>query len=144
MGNVAFMKLKYVVGFLALCACEPIQTLDEYKPVVDLSRVSAKRFDADLAQCREVAKTAEADYQQRAQKEATNNMVAGLIVGALVGAAAGDNGRYIGAGAAYGGLAGAGAQGDYDHDLVTYGPRRIVDRCMADRGYHILNDVGRG
>jgi len=138
------MKMKYALVFLALCACEPVQTLDEYRPVVDPSRVSSKHFDADLAQCRDVAKTAQADYEKRAQKEANNNLVAGLLVGALVGAAAGDHGRYIGAGAAYGGLAGATAQGDYDHDLVTYGPRRIVDRCMADRGYHILNDVGRG
>ena len=138
------MKLKYVAVFLALCACEPVQTLDEYRPIVDPNRVNSKHFEGDLAQCRDVAKVAQADYEKRAQKEASNNLVAGLLVGALVGAAYGDHGRYIGAGAAYGGLAGAATQGDYDHDLVTYGPRRIVDRCMADRGYHILNDVGRG
>ena len=71
------MKMKYAMVFLALCACEPVQTLDEYRPVVDPSRVSSKHFDADLAQCRDVAKTAQADYEKRAQKEANNNLVAG-------------------------------------------------------------------
>jgi len=46
-------------------------------------------------------------------------------------------------GAASGMAAGA-ATNDYSYDLVTYGPRRVVDRCMAERGHTILNDIGRG
>ena len=51
------------------------------------------------------------------------------------------------AGLAYGaasGMAAGAANNDYTQDLVKFGPRRIVDRCMADRGHTILNDIGRG
>ena len=41
------------------------------------------------------------------------------------------------------GMASGAANNDYSHDLVKYGPRRVIDRCMADRGHRILSDLGR-
>jgi uncharacterized protein YcfJ len=139
------MKLKMLaVALVALSACTPPPTLDDYRPVVDPAKTNSKKFEADLTACRGIAKSAEADYTQRAQQEAQNQMVAGLLIGAIAGAAVGGNGQSTAAGAAYGGAVGAAAEGDYTHDLVTYGPRRIVDRCMTERGHVILSDIGRG
>lgn len=69
------------------------------------------------------------------------NMMAGILLGAVAGAAIGDSGNYAAAGAAYGAGAGVAAT---DTELAQGGPRRIIDRCMADRGHTILNDLGRG
>lgn len=133
----------FAVGaFLALSACEPVKPLTDYRPVVDPARTNQAKFERDLVECRNLAIKVEADYKARQQKEMGQNMMVGIVAGALLGAAVG-NSDYAAAGALYGGAAGA-AAGDYTHDLVTYGPRRIVDRCMAERGHRILNDIGRG
>ncbi|SOC11601.1 glycine zipper family protein [Rhodobacter maris] len=136
----------FLAATLGLTACEPVQTLQDYRPVVDTAKIRPAKYEADLAQCRAIATQVEAEYKERQQKEIGQQMVAGLIVGALVGAAAGSHshyqGSYIAQGAAAGAAIGA-TSGDYDHDLVTYGPRRVVDRCMTGRGYIILNDPGR-
>lgn len=42
------------------------------------------------------------------------------------------------------GMATGAATDDYTDDLVKFGRRRIVDRCMTERGHVILNDPGRG
>lgn len=139
------MKLKLTsLCLVVLAACTPVMTLDDYRPVVDPSKTNAKKFESDLSSCRNIAKAAEADYKERQAKEAQNQMVAGLLIGAIAGAAIGGDGQSAAAGAAYGGAVGATAEGDYGHDLVTYGPRRIVDRCMTERGHVVLNDIGRG
>lgn len=130
-----------------LAACEPPEQLTDYRPVVDPGRTNAAKFESDLVACRNIAVTVEADYK----KKQTDQMVAGLIAGALVGAATGAvvgnntgyKNDYILAGTAAGAAGGA-ASTDYSYDLVKFGPRRIVDRCMADRGHSILNDPGRG
>lgn len=75
------------------------------------------------------------------------NIMAGLIVGAITGAVVGSGSGYQGELAAYGaasGMAAGAAATDYTHDLVTFGPRRIVDRCMTERGHVVLNNPGRG
>jgi hypothetical protein len=75
------------------------------------------------------------------------NIMAGLLVGAITGAVVGSGSSYQGELAAYGaasGMAAGASATDYTHELVTFGPRRIVDRCMAERGHAILNDAGRG
>lgn len=131
----------------ALAACEPPVQLKDYSPVIDTAHVSQARYNRDLQDCRNIALKVEADYKERQQKELGQRLVAGLIVGAITGAAFGSNqsnqGDYIAAGAAYGAAAGA-ASNDYTYDLVKFGPRRVVDRCMAGRGYRVLNDIGRG
>ena len=59
-------------------------------------------------------------------------MTIGLIVGAIAGAAVGGT-----LGTLEGGLA------ETDYDPVT-SPRKIVDRCMKNRGCEILSDLGKG
>jgi len=125
---------------LALSGC--VQPgLQEYRPVVDPARSSAMGYESDLAACRGIAQQAEAGYQQRQQAELGRNLMAGLLVGAVTGAVIGDTSRAAGAGAAWGAAAGAAGT---NYELAHGGPRRIIDRCMADRGHRILSDLGRG
>ena len=132
---------------MAVAACEPVQPLQEYRPAVDPAKVKPAKFERDLEECRSIALQVEADYKQRQQKEAGQRLVGGLVAGALLGAAVGTRsvtqGDMIATGAATGAVVGAGS-GDYGHDMVTYGPRRVVDRCMTGRGYTLLTDFGRG
>ena len=48
-------------------------------------------------------------------------------------------------GAVVGGTLGAleGEVAETDYDPVT-SPRQVVDRCMKNRGYEILSDLGKG
>ncbi|WP_050527618.1 glycine zipper family protein [Pseudorhodobacter aquimaris] len=127
-----------VTLLLAGCAQEP---LTEYRPVVDPAKSSAAKFERDLAACKNVGLNAEAEYKKRQSEEMGRNMMAGILLGAVAGAVIGDSSGYAAAGAAYGAGAGAAAT---DTELAQGGPRRIIDRCMADRGHTILNDIGRG
>ena len=127
--------------------CAELEPLTEYRPVVDEERTNMPRFERNLDDCRAIAVKVEEDYRQRQQEQMGANIMAGLLVGAITGAVVGSGSSYQGELAAYGaasGMAAGAAANDYTHDLVTYGPRRIVDRCMAERGHTILNDIGRG
>lgn len=136
-------RITLVSAALVLSACVQVEPLAEYRPVVDPGRTNGAKFESDLQACRSIATRVEADYKKRQEEQMAANIMAGLLVGAIAGAAIGDSSDYIAAGAAYGAVAGA-ATNDYGYDLVKYGPRRIVDRCMAERGHVILNDIGRG
>lgn len=130
-----------------LSACQPLPPLSEYRPVVDPKAKNSRHLESDLGECRNIALKVEADYKKRQSDEMAANLIAGLLVGAVAGAVVGNNtgsqGDFIAAGAVAG-AAGAAGSGDYTHDLVTYGPRRVVDRCMTERGHAILNDPGKG
>lgn len=145
-----FMTKTCAVGLiatLALASCAELEPLTEYRPVVDPERTNMQIFERDLDACRAVAVQVEADYRQRQQEQMGANIMAGLLVGAITGAVVGSGSNYQGELAAYGaasGMAAGAAANDYSYDMVTYGPRRVVDRCMAERGHTILNDVGRG
>jgi hypothetical protein len=126
------------IALLAGCVSPP---LTEYRPVVDPAKSNPAKFERDLVACRYVGISAEAGYKKRQEEEMARNMVAGILVGAVLGAAIGDSSDYAAAGAVYG--AGVGAAST-DTELANGGPRRIIDRCMADRGHTILNDLGKG
>ena len=128
-----------VLVALALSGC--VEPLGEYRPVVDPSKSSSAKFEKDLAACRAVATQAEAEYKAKQDKEMGQNLMAGLLVGALTGAVVGGNSDWAGTGAAYGAAAGVAAT---DTELAVGGPRRIIDRCMTERGHAILSDLGRG
>ena len=130
-------RITAILAAVALSACTT-QTLDQYAPVVD--RPSA-RYDADLAQCRQLATAKEAEYKQRQEAEIGANIMAGLVVGALLGAAIGDSGDWAAYGAAQGAAGGIAAT---DTELAHGGPRRIIDRCMAGRGHRVISDMGAG
>lgn len=136
--NVRLIYACAAVALLSACVQQP---LTEYRPVVDPSKSSPAKFEKDLTACRNIALQAEAEYKKRQDEELAGNLMAGILIGAIAGAAVGDSGNYAAAGAAYGAAAGAAAT---DTELAKGGPRRIVDRCMAERGHAILNDLGRG
>lgn len=138
--------LKSTILMLLLAGCAT-ESLVDYKPVVDPKASNTKKFNKDLVECRSIALEVEADYRKRQNSQAMSNMVAGALAGALTGAVVGSGTGYQGDLAAYGaatGVAAGAASNDYSYDIVKYGPRRIIDRCMANRGHLLLNDLGRG
>lgn len=68
-----------------------------------------------------------------------------LIVGAIAGVAVGSVLDDAGDGVMVGGTLGAleGGLAETDYDTVT-SPRKIVDRCMNNRGNETLSDFGKG
>ncbi|MBF2760324.1 MAG: glycine zipper family protein [Ectothiorhodospiraceae bacterium AqS1] len=132
--------------FLAIAGCA-MQPLSEYRPVVDSKRTDMSEFESDLTDCRAIAIELQQEYEERQMNEMMTNLIVGALVGGVVGSIAGDSGNYQGrytrAGALAGALASA-SENAYSEDIVRFGPRRVVDRCMSDRGYRILNDIGRG
>lgn len=117
---------------LALAACGYQPSLGDYRPVVDSYNTDMAAYEADRGQCVAVAMQAQAEYERQQRLKRESNMTIGLIVGAIAGAAVGGT-----LGALEGGLA------ETDYDPVT-SPRKIVDRCMQNRRYEILNDEGKG
>lgn len=131
---------------VAIAACSP-PSLTEYTPVVDTFNEDMGSFENDLIQCRSVASEAKVKYDQQASKAVLTNVLVGAVVGAAVGSAVGSGTGmqrdYTRMGAASGVAAGAGASTN-EQLIARYGPNKIVDRCMAGRGYTILNDIGAG
>jgi outer membrane lipoprotein SlyB len=128
---------------LGLTACSP-PSIAEYEPVIDQFSTDMSSYDNDIVQCRSVASAAKVEYDQAASKAVLTNVlvgaVAGAVVGSAVGSGSGDLTRY---GAASGMAAGAASTTDLQL-IAKYGPNKIIDRCMANRGYPILNDIGAG
>ena len=69
-------------------------------------------------------------------------MTIGLIVWVIAGAAVGSVLGDAGDGAVVGGT--LGALKETVSDPVVTSPRKIVDRCMKNRGYEILSDLSKG
>jgi len=112
-----------VLSVATLTSCAPV----EYRPVVD-SGGAAGDYDADLAQCRDIAS------RVQPAGHAVAGAVVGAIFGALLGRAAGLNGHDTTQVAAIGAVNGA-ANG------LVYGSEEwyaVVDHCMARRGYDVL------
>ena len=128
-------RLYLLTSVLALTACTT-ETLATYEPVVDRP---GSRYAADLAECRALATTAEAEYTRRMNNELAANLIIGALAGAAIGASYGD--AYTNDAALYGAMSGITAT---DTAQAYGGPRRIVDRCLASRGHTVLSDVGRG
>ena len=117
---------------LALAACGFQPSFGDYRPVVGSHNTDMAAHEADRGQCVAVAIQAQTDYERQQWLKWESNMTIGLIVGAIAGAAVGGT-----LGALEGWLA------ETDYDPVT-SPRKIVDRCMKNRVYEILSDLGKG
>lgn len=126
-----------------MAGCMEPPSLANYTPTIDPARTNMTRFSSDLEQCRVIAANLQAEYQKRQEQDMAINILSGIVAGAIVGGSYGGSNQDRVTGAAIGGLAGA-ANSEYSSDLIQYGPQRVVDRCMAARGYTILNDIGRG
>lgn len=96
-----------------------------YAPLIDTQGHQQDQIAADTAACQAYA-------TQR--MDAASGAVAGAVIGALLGAVLMPRGyRNAGAGygAAFGAASGAGAANDTQET--------IIKRCMAGRGYNVLN-----
>ena len=129
---------------LVFSVCTSTDTLALYQPVTDPKFTDPTKFQSDVTECREIAFKLQKEYQKRRTDEtlaAIVNIASGAVVGGAIGNAIGGTGSWTTAGAA----TGAAVSGiDHTHDLVKYGPRRVVDRCMSNRGHKILSDPGKG
>ena len=135
------------VAMLAGCQMQAPSHTANYEPVVDTGRTDMNKFHADLEACRTVAAKVEARYREEQQREMMGNILAGALTGALAANYADNTNRNAsqwGALGAASGFAGSAQGNDYTQDFVKFGPRRIIDRCMVDRGHRLLNEVGRG
>lgn len=102
-----------------------------YEPIIDMQSVrSQEQYRNDLMDCQGYAGRA-----MSAAQGAAAGAIGGAILGALLGAAAGGNSRFnsrmAGVGAISGGVGAAG-----NAEMTQ---RSIIARCMAGRGYNVLN-----
>lgn len=145
MAPTRILGISAIAVTLGVAGCGYQPSLSDYRPVVDSFTTDMAAYETDRGQCVSVALQAQVEYerQQKAQRE--SNMTIGLIVGAIAGAAIGSASGDAGDGAIVGGTMGAleGGLAETDYDPVT-SPRKIVDRCMKNRGYDILSDLGKG
>ncbi|MCC6864516.1 MAG: glycine zipper family protein [Rhodobacteraceae bacterium] len=147
MKNSSTAQIFGLLALIAIIGCTGPGPLTEYRPVVDRERTNMAQFESDLDTCRTIAMQVEANYSKRHNKQMTTNIIGGLLGGAIGGLIFGiviNDPMSIVGGAIYGGISGATKESDYTHDLLEFGPQRIVDRCMTERGHTILNDIGRG
>ena len=93
-------------------------------------------YEGDRTQCVNVAAQVQAEHDRREKEQRQSNMTVGYIIGAIadaaVGSATGEDGDGAIVGATLGTLEGGLAETDYDPMTC---PRKIVDRCMQNRGY---------
>jgi uncharacterized protein YcfJ len=121
MDRKSFCVFVFASLFLTGCVEQP------YRPIVDTGQ-RIGNYDEDLNACTAIAS------QVQPANNAAAGIVAGAIIGALLGKAAGLNNHYAGQVAATGAVAG-GVNG------LAYGSAEwtaIVNRCMAGRGYNVL------
>ena len=141
------MRNIFLAGVILVSGCQTIDPLEAYQPVIDPKLTDLSKFQLDLVDCREIALKLHDEYKERQGKELVANLLVGAIAGATTGAVVGsgssNQSTLIKAGAATGAAAGF-VNRDYHRDIVKYGPRRVVDRCMTNRGHGVLNDIGRG
>jgi uncharacterized protein YcfJ len=112
-----------VIVLLSLVACT---TTDEI--IIDEKNVDMNAYRQDLAECRSYA--GQVKTEQKGAMGAASGAVIGGAIGAITG---GGQGAATGAGV---GAVGGGAKG------LEEGSRTEVDvvkRCLAGRGYHVLN-----
>lgn len=125
---------RMMIGALALAMLAGCATNQGYGaswvPVVDVRPQQQMQYAADLADCQRYA-----GQVMSANDAAVGGAIAGAIFGALLGAAAGGNSRFnsqmAGVGALSGGVSAAAA--------AEGGQRGIISRCLAGRGYSVLN-----
>ena len=125
----------------------PRLNLGTYSPVIDFYQYDTAQFNTDISQCRQLAIAAQKKYGLQ-QAEERAEIFASAVVGAAVGNALDDNNDSAATvGAVYGaglGAASAAEANDYNRVITKFGPTAIVDKCMKNRGYHILSQSGYG
>jgi len=145
MAPTRILGVSAIAVTLGVAGCGYQPSLSDYRPVVDSYTTDMAAYETDRGQCVSVALQAQAEYERQQREKRESNMTIGLIVGAIAGAAIGSASGDAGDGAIVGGTMGAleGGLAETEYDPVT-SPRKIVDRCMKNRGYEILSDMGKG
>ncbi len=113
---------------IVLAGCNSVNELFTYEPVIDPRGVNLAFYEMDLSECRELG-----DLANVATDTATST-AGGAVLGGAVGAAVGNSDtakRGAGVGAILGGVRG------YQHGSRE--EERIIRRCLAGRGYRVLN-----
>lgn len=117
-----------MVVALLLVGCATPYTGANYRPMVDLREGQGENYERDLADCQAYAAS-----RPGAGAGAAGGAIAGALIGVVFGAIVGGGIRneMAGIGAVSGGLQGA-AAGEGSQ-------RNIIRRCMAGRGYSVLD-----
>ncbi len=114
-----YLLLSLILGSLALTGCAR-----HGKVIIDPQGVDMGQYQADLAQCKQVA--------EQVESKTAGGIVGGAIVGTVIGKILGGSGEHAGQlGALSGGLKGAGA--------TRRERTRVVKNCLYNRGYQVLN-----
>ncbi len=112
-----------VAGVLVVAACT---TTDEI--IIDEKGVDMNAYRQDLADCRRYG--GQVKTGEKTAKGAASGAVVGGLTGAIFGGA---HGAATGAGA---GAVGGGVKGADEGERTEVD---VVKRCLAGRGYHLLN-----
>ena len=104
-----------------------------YRPIVDTQNVDLNNYEADLIQCQQYAKGI--NPAESALGGALAGATFGAAIGAIAGAFTGDVGRGAAVMASLTGAQGA-AQGAASGAETQ---KTIIRRCLAGRGYSVLN-----
>ena len=104
-----------------------------YVPLVDTRGTDAARLATDTAECQAYARQA-----MDAAEGAVAGAIAGAVVGALLGAALAGHG-YRNEWAAYGAAYGAAGGGESGAVQANDTQESMTKRCLAGRGYSVLN-----
>ena len=96
------------------------------KPVIDPAGVDMAQYEADVAECEQIAE----QVDQKAGQQAAEGAVVGGLIGAIVG---GSDGAVTGAGV---GAVSGGASGSIDTQQEK---SKVVKNCLRNRGYQVLN-----
>lgn len=112
-----------IASVFAVAACT---TTDEI--IIDEKNVDMNVYRQDLAECRAYAS------QVKTGEKTAKGAVSGAVVGGLTGAIfGGSSGAATGAGV---GAVGGGVKGADEGEQTEV---QVVKRCLAGRGYHLLN-----
>jgi hypothetical protein len=101
-----------------------------YSPIIDKQGIDEAKYQQDLAECQNLSTEA-----QGAGKDGAKKAAGGAAVGALIGLVGGGNSTNIAQAAGVGGVIG-GASGLYSGNQEK---QNIIRRCLAGRGYKVLN-----
>jgi len=121
-------KLMSLLVFATLAGCS--NTGSNFSPIIDKQGIDEVRYQQDLTECQNLSTEA-----QGAAKDGAKKAAGGAAIGALIGLVGGGNGTNIAQAAGVGGVIG-GASGLYSGNAEK---ETIIKRCLAGRGYKVLN-----
>ena len=116
----------FLLATLAGCS----NTGSNFSPIIDKKGIDEAKYQQDLIECQSLSTEA-----QGAGKDGAKKAAGGVAVGALLGLVGGGNSTNIAQAAGIGGVLG-GASGMYSGNAEK---ETIIKRCLAGRGYRVLN-----